>query len=42
MTVRMIEAELARDVHAVLERVRQGVEDGIKSHCEPGNPPSRT
>ena len=26
MTVRMTEAELARDVHAVLEKVRQGVE----------------
>ena len=88
MTVRMTEAELARDVHAVLESVRQGVEviieqgnrpvvvlkatpgtgrkisdviaaletggagaaidedfardveDGIKSHREPWNPPS--
>lgn len=88
MTVRMTEAELARDVHAVLEKVRQGVEviieqddrpvvvlkasqgtgrkisdviaaleasgagaaidedfardveDGIKSHREPWNPPS--
>ncbi len=88
MTVPMTEAELARDVHAVLEKVRQGVEviieqgsrpvavleapqgtgrmisdviaaleadgagaaidedfardveDGIKSHREPGHPPS--
>ena len=88
MTVHMTEAELARDVHAVLEKVRQGVEvviergnmavavltaprvrgrkisdviaaleasgasavidedfardveDGIKSHREPWNPPS--
>lgn len=35
MTVRMTEAELARDVHAVLERVRQGVEVII----EQGNRP---
>jgi hypothetical protein len=26
ITVRMTEAELARDVHAVLEKVRQGME----------------
>ncbi|MBI3490863.1 MAG: hypothetical protein HY047_03595 [Acidobacteria bacterium] len=35
MTVRMTEAELARDVHAVLEKVRQGVEVVI----EQGNRP---
>jgi antitoxin (DNA-binding transcriptional repressor) of toxin-antitoxin stability system len=35
MTVRMTEAELARDVHAALEKVRQGVEVII----EQGNRP---
>jgi antitoxin (DNA-binding transcriptional repressor) of toxin-antitoxin stability system len=35
MTVHMTEAELARDVHAVLEKVRQGVEVVI----EQGNRP---
>lgn len=35
MTVHMTEAELARDVHAVLEKVRQGVEVVI----ERGNRP---
>ena len=35
MTVHMTEAELARDVHAVLEKVRQGVEVVI----EEGNRP---
>ena len=35
MTVRMTEAELARDVHAVMEKVRQGVEVVI----EQGNRP---
>lgn len=35
MTVRMTEAELARDVHGVLEKVRQGVEVVI----EQGNRP---
>ena len=35
MTVHMTEAELARDVHAVLEKVRQGVEVVI----EKGNRP---
>ncbi len=35
MTVHITEAELARDVHAVLERVRQGVEVVI----EQGNRP---
>ena len=71
MTVHMTEAELARDLHTVLEKVRQGVEviieqdsrpvaalrargsnavidddfahdieEGIKAHREPWNPPS--
>ena len=35
MTVRMTEAELARDVHGALEKVRQGVEVVI----EQGNRP---
>ena len=35
MTVRMTEAELARDVHAVLEKVRQGVEVVIEQGDRP-------
>jgi len=35
MTVRMTEAELARDVHAVLEKVRQGVEVVIEQDNRP-------
>lgn len=35
MTVRMTEAELARDVHAVLEKVRQGVEVVIEQDDRP-------
>jgi antitoxin (DNA-binding transcriptional repressor) of toxin-antitoxin stability system len=35
MTVRMTEAELARDVHAVLEIVRQGVEVVIEQNNRP-------
>ena len=31
MTVRITEAELARDVHAVLEKVRQGIEVIVES-----------
>jgi antitoxin (DNA-binding transcriptional repressor) of toxin-antitoxin stability system len=35
MTVHVTEAELARDVHAVLEKVRQGVEVVIEQHNRP-------
>ena len=35
MTERMTEAELARDVHAVLEKVRQGVEVVIERNDRP-------
>jgi len=35
MTVHMTEAELARDVHAVLEKVRQGIEVVIEQDNRP-------
>jgi hypothetical protein len=35
MTLRMTEAELARDVHAVLEKVRQGVESSSNRAIDP-------
>ena len=35
MTVHMTETELARDVHAVLEKVRQGVEVVIEQDNRP-------
>jgi antitoxin (DNA-binding transcriptional repressor) of toxin-antitoxin stability system len=35
ITVRMTEAELARDVHAVLEKVRQGMEVVIEQDSCP-------
>lgn len=35
MTVRMTESEVARDLHAVLERVRQGVEVVVEEECRP-------
>ena len=35
MTVRMTEAELARDLHTVLEKVRQGVEVVIEQDSRP-------
>ena len=35
MTMHMTEAELARDVHAVLEKVRQGVEVVIERDNRP-------
>jgi antitoxin (DNA-binding transcriptional repressor) of toxin-antitoxin stability system len=35
VTVRITEAELARDVHAVLEKVRQGVEVVIEHGSRP-------
>ncbi len=35
MTVHVTEAELARDLHAVLERVRQGVEIVIEQDSRP-------
>jgi antitoxin (DNA-binding transcriptional repressor) of toxin-antitoxin stability system len=34
-TLRITEAELARDVHAVLERVRQGIEVVIEQDSRP-------
>ena len=35
MTVRMTEAELARDLHTVLDKVRQGVEVVIEQDSRP-------
>jgi antitoxin (DNA-binding transcriptional repressor) of toxin-antitoxin stability system len=35
MTLRITEAELARDIHAVLEKVRQGVEVVIEQDTRP-------
>jgi antitoxin (DNA-binding transcriptional repressor) of toxin-antitoxin stability system len=35
MTVRITEAELARDIHAVLEKVRQGVEVLVEQDRRP-------
>lgn len=35
MTVRMTEAEVARDLHTVLEKVRQGVEVVIEEDSRP-------
>lgn len=35
MTVRMTEAEVARDLHTVLEKVRQGVEVVIEQDSRP-------
>jgi antitoxin (DNA-binding transcriptional repressor) of toxin-antitoxin stability system len=35
MTVRMTEAELARDLHTVLDKVRQGVEVVIQQDSRP-------
>lgn len=35
MTVRMTEAELARDLHAVLEKVRQGIEVVVERDYRP-------
>jgi antitoxin (DNA-binding transcriptional repressor) of toxin-antitoxin stability system len=35
MTVRMTEAELARDLHTVLEKVRQGAEVVVEQDSRP-------